>query len=320
MGGPALTPASSAWLLDCNLSEIVVRLAIAPSARLQTGMAVVSPRQHAALQQLRTSNRSYESGPAGAADGLSAREYDTVSARPARRLPAGEPSATGNVHAVPYPARIIVIDQHDIPRAGVRGLLAGEPEFEVVTEASDGRQAVALCRRLRPDLVLMELQLAGLDGLSATRQIRRESPDTRVVIVTGQDDPTALRQAVEAGVAAYLLKTASRAEVLSALRSVLTGERILDQELGGQPLHQLLDAPNWSSMTLTVREHEVLRLVATGKTNQQIGVLLAVSTRTAKAHVERIIARLGVANRTEAVARAISLGMLTPPAAPPQGR
>jgi DNA-binding NarL/FixJ family response regulator len=235
----------------------------------------------------------------------------------ARRPTTEAAFETDGRHAVPYPARVIVIDPHDIPRAGVRGLLAGEAEFEVITEASDGRQAVGLCRRLRPDLVLMELQLPGVDGLSATRQIRRESPDTRVVIVTGQDDPAALRQALEAGAAAYLLKTATRDEVLSALRRVLTGELILDQELAAQALHQLVEAPSWSGMSLTAREHEVLRLVAAGKTNQQIGTLLAVSTRTAKAHVERIIARLGVANRTEAVARAISLGMLSPPSVPP---
>lgn len=283
-------------------------------------MVVVSPRQRAAFQQHHVSNRLHEPWPGEAADGLAFRNGDLASAQSVRSRLAEDASATGSVHAVPYPARIIVVDQHDIPRAGVRGLLAGEPEFEVVTEANDGRQAVALCRRLRPDLVLMELHLAGLDGLSATRQIRRESPDTRVVIVTGQDDPTALRQAVEAGAAAYLLKTATRVEVLSALRRVLTGDLILDQELAGQALHQLVEAPNWSGMSLTVREHEVLRLVATGKTNQQIGVLLAVSTRTAKAHIERVIGRLGVANRTEAVARAISLGILTPPTAPPNGR
>jgi DNA-binding NarL/FixJ family response regulator len=121
---------------------------------------------------------------------------------------------------------------------------------------------------------------------------------------------------VEAGVAAYLLKTATREEIHSALRRVLAGELILDQDLAGQALHDVIQAANWSGMSLTVREHEVLRLVASGKTNQQIGVLLAISTRTAKAHVERIIGRLGVANRTEAVARAISLGMLTPPSAP----
>ncbi|MGE3908780.1 MAG: response regulator [Chloroflexota bacterium] len=218
--------------------------------------------------------------------------------------------------SVPYPARAIVIDQHDIARTGVRGLLAGEPEFEVVTDGTDGRQAVALCRRLRPDLALMELNLAGLDGLTATREIRRESPDTRVVIITGQDDPSLLRQAIEAGAAAYLLKTSSREDVLSALRRVLAGELILDADLAAQALHQIVEAPSWSGMNLTAREHEVLRLVALGQTNQQIGVALTVSTRTAKAHVERIIARLGVANRTEAVARAISLGMLAPPPAP----
>lgn len=224
-----------------------------------------------------------------------------------------DPRSADDVHAVPYPARIIVADQHDIPRAGLRGLLGGEPEFEVITEANDGRQAVALCRRLRPDLVLLELQLGDLDGLSATRQIRRETPHTHVVIVTGHDDPAILREALESGVSAYVLKTASRDELLNTLRQVLSGELILDRTLASRALHQLVEAPSWAGATLTVREQDVLRLLAQGKTNQQIGMALTVSTRTAKAHVERIIARLGVANRTEAVSKAIGLGMLAPP-------
>ncbi|MCC7372942.1 MAG: response regulator transcription factor [Chloroflexi bacterium] len=243
---------------------------------------------------------------------------------PATPAPSGSraarPRASDGVRAVPYPARVIVVDPHDIPRAGIRGVLAGEPEFEVVTEAGDGHQAVALCRRLRPDLVLMELRLPGLDGIMATRQIRQECPDTRIVILTGQEEPGALRRAVEAGAAAFLVKTATRAEVLGALRRVLTGDLVLDQELAAQALHQLVEAPSWAGVSLTAREHEVLRLVALGKTNQQIGLALTVSTRTAKAHVERIIARLGAANRTEAVARAISLGMLAPPAVPTHTR
>jgi DNA-binding NarL/FixJ family response regulator len=214
---------------------------------------------------------------------------------------------------VPFPARVIVVDPHDIPRTGLRGILAGQPEFEVSTEATDGNQAVALCRRLRPDLALMELELPGLDGLSATRLIVRDCPDTRVVIVTARHDPASLRFAIEAGVAGYLMKTASVDDVLGSLRRVLTGELIIDHELATRALHQLVDGPAWSGASLTAREHEVLRLVALGKTNQQIGAELAVSTRTAKAHVERIIARLGVNNRAEAVARAIGLGMLTPP-------
>ncbi|MFN8633703.1 MAG: response regulator transcription factor [Chloroflexota bacterium] len=211
-----------------------------------------------------------------------------------------------------YPARVIVVDQHDIPRAGLRGVLSGLPELEVVTEATSGPQAVALCRRLRPDLVLMELELPGLDGVSATRVIRRDCPETRVVIVTQREDPVSLRLAIEAGAAAFLIKTASRDAVLSALRRVLAGELVMDAELATRALHQAVEAPPWVGTSLTAREHEVLRLVAGGKTNQEIGVALAVSTRTAKAHVERIIARLGVANRAEAVAKAIGLGMLTP--------
>jgi DNA-binding NarL/FixJ family response regulator len=227
------------------------------------------------------------------------------------RLPRS--GAAGEAASVPYPARIIVVDDHDIPRAGLRGLLGGLPELEVVTEATSGHQAVALCRRLIPDLVLMELELPGLDGVSATRIIRRECPDTRVVIVTQRDDPASLRHAIEAGAAAFLMKTATAQEILTALRRVLSGELVLDHDLTTRALHQMVEAPSWSGAGLTAREHEVLRLVAHGKTNQEIGLTLAVSTRTAKAHVERIIGRLGVANRAEAVARAIGLGMLTPP-------
>jgi DNA-binding NarL/FixJ family response regulator len=214
--------------------------------------------------------------------------------------------------SVPFPARVLVADEYDLPRAGMRGILAGTPELEVITEASDGHQVVALCRRLRPDLVVMEIQLPGLDGISATRSIRRDSPDTQVVILTMRSDPESLRLAMEAGVSGYLLKTDTRDAVLGALRRVLSGEMVVDHELATRALHQIVEAPSWVGASLTSREHEVLRLVANGKTNQEIGVALAVSTRTAKAHVERIIARLGVANRAEAVAKAIGLGMLTP--------
>jgi DNA-binding NarL/FixJ family response regulator len=233
-----------------------------------------------------------------------------------RRAGQPRPSRKGSeqgTRSIPYPARVIVVDAHDIPRAGLRGVLAGQPEFEVVTEATDGRQAVALCRRLRPDLALMEINLPGLDGLSATRSIRHDSPDTRVVIVTDRDDPGSMRLAVEAGVSAYLRKTISEADLLSALRRVLSGELILDHEVSTRALHQMVDAPSRAGTSLTPREHEVLRLVSFGKTNQEIGVALTVSTRTAKAHVERIIARLGVANRAEAVAQAIGLGILEAP-------
>lgn len=219
----------------------------------------------------------------------------------------------GQSAKVPFPARVIIVDQHDLPRYGLRGMLGGHVDFEIVTEATDGRQAVALCHRFRPDLVLMEVSLPGLDGISATPLIRRDSPDTRVVIVTATEDPAALRLAIEAGAAGYLLKTSTCDEILAALRRVLIGEPMLDQALMTRALQQLVVAPTWAGVSLTGREQEVLRLLALGRTNREIGAALAVSERTAKAHVERIIGRLGVANRTEAVAKAIGLGLIAPP-------
>src|SRR3712207_4051836 len=116
-----------------------------------------------------------------------------VPRRPRHRHRVGQAVAADDLPSVPYPARVIVVDEHDLPRAGMRGLLAGLAEIEVVTEANDGHQTAALCRRLRPDLVLMELQLPGLDGASATQQIRADCPETRVVILTLRDDPASLR-------------------------------------------------------------------------------------------------------------------------------
>ena len=189
-------------------------------------------------------------------------------------------------------------------------MLAGEADFEVVMEATDGRQAVALCRRLRPDLALIDAHLPALDGASATRLIRRESPESRIVILAADHNPTLLQLAIEAGAAGYVLKTATREEMLAAFRKVLLGEAAVDADLAARLVHQLVDAPTSSGLNVSARELEVLRLLALGKTNQQIGDTLAVSRRTAKAHVERVIARLGAANRTEAVARAITLGLL----------
>jgi DNA-binding NarL/FixJ family response regulator len=212
---------------------------------------------------------------------------------------------------VPFPARVLIVDAHDLPRYGLRSMLSGQADFEVIMEATDGRQAVALSRRLRPDLVSIEVRLPGIDGVAATRLIRRDSPESRIVVVTDDDNPLYLRLAMEAGAAGYVLKTATYDEILVAFRKVLTGETAVDPELATRLVQHLVETPTSSGVSISARELEVLRLVAQGKTNQGIGDALAVSRRTAKAHVERVIARLEVANRTEAVARAIALGLLT---------
>jgi DNA-binding NarL/FixJ family response regulator len=205
---------------------------------------------------------------------------------------------------------VLIVDAHDLPRYGLRGMLGGEADFEVIMEATDGRQAVALSRRLRPDLVSMEVRLPGLDGVAATRLIRRDSPESRIVVLTADDNPIYLRLAMEAGAAGYILKSASREEILVAFRKVVSGETAVDPDLATRLVQHLVETPTSSGVSISARELEVLRLVARGKTNLEIGDALAVSRRTAKAHVERVIARLAVANRTEAVARAIALGLL----------
>ncbi|MCC6174615.1 MAG: response regulator transcription factor [Chloroflexi bacterium] len=224
-------------------------------------------------------------------------------------------SQTSRKATAAYPARVVIIDSQELARYGLRGMLAGQPEFEVVTEAEDGRQGVALCRHVRPDLVLTDVRLVGLDGIAVISQIKADSSRTSIIVVTAEDAPTYLRAALSAGASAFLLKSTTRADLLAAMRRTLDGETVIDQGIATRLLRTMVAAPAAHGITASPRELEVLRLLTLGQTNQQIGLELGVSQRTAKAYVERIIERLGVANRTEAVARAIAAGLIEPPAA-----
>src|SRR3712207_1836906 len=137
------------------------------------------------------------------------------------------------------PARLIIADDHDLVRDGIRAMLAREPDLEVVGEAKDGEEALELCRSLRPDLVLMDVRMPKMDGLAATREIKAESPKTTVLIVTTHENPDYLLDAVKAGAAGYVLKESTRAELTSAVRSVLGGESPLDQDLAMRLLRRL---------------------------------------------------------------------------------
>jgi DNA-binding NarL/FixJ family response regulator len=216
----------------------------------------------------------------------------------------------------PRVARLVIVDDHELARAGLRGLVDGEPGLEVVGEAAGGREALSLCRRLRPDLVLMDIRMQDLDGLAATRALKQELPGSIVLIVTMHENPDYLAQALSAGAAGYVLKGSTRVEIITAVRQALNGESPLPTELAGQLLKRLTRAAprSGASLTgLTPRELQVLRLVAQGKTNPQIGRELLVSPNTIKIHVERIIAKLGVSDRTQAAVRASDLGLLDPP-------
>ncbi len=215
--------------------------------------------------------------------------------------------------------RIIIADDHELARLGLRTMLEPEPDLEVIGEAATGREAVALSSQLQPDLVLMDIRMPDLDGLMATRAIKEELPRTSILVVTLSEDPDYLLEALRVGAAGFVLKDASRREVVAAVRQVLSGESPLDPKLAAQLIRPLAgqpppkEEPARHGDNLTQRELEVLRLVAEGKTNHDIAQALFVSVGTVKVHVERIIDKLGVSDRTQAAVRAVELGYLIPP-------
>ena len=216
--------------------------------------------------------------------------------------------------------RLVLADDHHLLRRGFRSLLSGEPGLEVVGEASTGLEAIELCRRLVPDLVLMDVRMPEMDGITATRRIKREQPGVSVLMVTMHENPDYLLEALDAGAAGYVLKDAPADRLINAVRRTLDGESPLNQELATRLLRQLAEekqhnlyrAPSKRHEplddALTPRETEVLGLLTTGQTNQQIAQTLTISKGTAKVHVERIIRKLGVSDRTQAAVRAIELG------------
>ena len=216
----------------------------------------------------------------------------------------------------PQRARVVIADDHELARLGLRTMLAPEPDIQVVGEAATGRETVELSRQLQPDLVLMDIRMPDLDGLVATRAVKEELPRTSVLIVTLSENPEYLLEALRAGAAGFVLKDASRREVVTAIRQVLRGESPLDPKLAAHLIRRLANEPSTSERPvqhgdeLTPRELEVLRLVAEGKTNTEIGQSLFISVGTVKVHVERIIDKLGVSDRTQAAVRAVELGYL----------
>ena len=226
----------------------------------------------------------------------------------------------------------MIADDHALVREGLRAVLEAEGGIEVVGEAHDGLGAVEACRELSPDLVLMDVRMPGVDGLEATRRIKAEMLGVGVVMVTMHENPDYLLEAVRAGAAGYVLKDSSGERIAQAVGRTLAGESPLEQDLAMRLLERLAGEKAGSSPGpsanpraeappmlprelpegITPREAEVLGLMARGLTNPQIGEELGISRGTAKVHVQNIIAKLGVSDRTQAAVRAVELGLFEP--------
>jgi DNA-binding NarL/FixJ family response regulator len=208
--------------------------------------------------------------------------------------------------------RVVIVDDHALLRQGVRALLSSLSGIEVVGEAADGREAVDVTARVRPDVVLMDLHMAGMDGIEATRRITAEVPDTAVLVVTMLDDDASIFAAMKAGARGYVLKGADQDEVRRAISAVARGEAIFGPTIATRVL-QLLSRPTAPSPEafpqLTERERQVLEHVATGRNNMAISRELGVSPHTVANHVSSILMKLQAADRAEAIIRARDAGL-----------
>lgn len=212
------------------------------------------------------------------------------------------------------PARLLIADDHELARAGLRTMLTGQRGLELVGEAATGREALILCRRLQPDLALIDVRMPELDGLATCHAIKQECQGTSVILITIHENPEYLLEALKAGAAGYVLKDISQRELITAVQGVLRGESMLNKELVIRLLQRLASETPYqeelSPEQLSPREREVLQLLTQGQTNREIAQNLTVSVSTVKIHVEHILAKLGVSDRTQAAVRAFELGLL----------
>jgi DNA-binding NarL/FixJ family response regulator len=209
------------------------------------------------------------------------------------------------------PISLLIVDDHPVVRDGLSSMFARDPEFEVLGEAADGAEAVRLAESLGPDVILMDLRMPGMDGVTATAELARRGIGARVLVLTTYDTDSHVLPAIEAGATGYLLKDAPRAELLRAVRAAARGEAALSPSVAARLMNKVR-APD--AGPLSRRELEVLGLVAAGTTNREAAARLFITEATVKTHLLNIYAKLDVNDRAAAVAEGYNRGLLTAPA------
>ena len=202
------------------------------------------------------------------------------------------------------PIRVLCVDDHPLVRKGIASILANEEDMQLVGEAGNGREAVDLFRQSHPDVTLMDLRMPGMDGVQATRTIRQEFPEARIIALTSYDGDQDIYRALEAGVRGYMLKEMVHTDVLRAIRAVYSGKRLMPHEVAERL------SEYFPQVALTPREVEVLGLVARGLANKEIADKLGTASGTVKMHIQNILEKLDASDRTHAVTIAIQRGIL----------
>lgn len=218
------------------------------------------------------------------------------------------------------PTRVLLVDDHQLFREGLANILNAQPDFQVIGEANDGLEAQIKARKLKPDLILMDVSMPGCDGLEATQRIKQELPEITIVMLTVRDEDDKLFQAIRSGAQGYILKSIRSKEMLEMLRGAVHGDAAITPALGGRMLEEFrrvsqraVQENEGKTEALTAREREILSLVATGATNMQIATRLHLSIHTVKTHIRKILTKLHQERRHEAASYALREGLIPPP-------